>query len=153
MDEKKETSKIELLSHLLLFAYQKTLRNLCVLPYTYLTHLVLESMKKISEEAKISFIKGKNLEEAFENYISMLKKSGLVENAQVEKLDLDGYRLHIDGCIYAKHIHPILNPKDLTCRFAFMAMMIYEKFSGKKVKLTDSEFTEKGTTTIIEPAE
>jgi hypothetical protein len=98
----------------------------------------------------IDLIKGETINEAFKNYSKMLRGSGLVKNAQFERLGPEKYVLHIDKCIYAKVIHAALKPKNLTCRYALIAMAILEKFTGKKAKLTNSEFLQGGTRTIIE---
>jgi len=149
MDEKEAISDVELLSHVLLFTYQKTIRALCILPHEYLTRHIIDSIKKASGDMKIILVDGMNLDQAFENYSATLKNSGLVKNVWFEKLSSEEYMLHIDGCVYAKRIHSILKPRNVVCRFALLAMAIYEKFSGYKVELTDSEFMEKGTKTII----
>ncbi len=151
MNNEKKTSEAEILSHLLLFAYQETLRNLCVFPYPYLTRMVLDSLRKICEKMSLDLVKGENLEHALNKYVMMLKSSGLVRNAWFEKVGEEKYVFNVEECVYAKRVHSTLKPEKLTCRFALIAMVIYEKFSGKKVKLTDSEFTSNGSKTIIEP--
>lgn len=149
MDEKETISDVELLSHVLLFVYQKAIRDLCILPHEYFTRHILSAVRKISDDMKIILVRGMNLDQAFENYSAILKNSGLVKNIWFEKLNHDEYMLHIEGCIYAKRIHSILKPRNVVCRFALLAMAIYEKFSGNKVELTNSEFMEEGTKTVI----
>ncbi|MEM0095881.1 MAG: hypothetical protein QW660_04520 [Candidatus Bathyarchaeia archaeon] len=53
--------------------------------------------------------------------------------------------------MWARHIHEEPSPKDVTCPFALIAMAVFQKFTGKKVKVTESTYFKEGTETIIEP--
>lgn len=151
MGNEKKASEAEILSHLLLFAYQETLRSLCVFPHTYLTHAILDSLIRICKRMNLGLVKGENLEDALNRYANTLKDSGLVKDAWFEKIGGEKYVFNVQGCLYARYVHSILKPEKLTCRFALIAMAIYEKFLGKRVKLADSDFTVDGSKTVIEP--
>jgi hypothetical protein len=43
-----------------------------------------------------------------------------------------------------------LEPKDVTCPLALIAMAVFEKATGKKVKVSESKYNREGTETIIE---
>lgn len=95
--------------------------------------------------------KDKTLEEGFEAYSKRLVDLGWVKKARFEKLSAEKFVLHIDECPYARILHPLLKPEHAICRYALVAMAMYEKLTGKWVEITDSEFHEEGTKTVIEP--
>ena len=153
--EKERVDKLcdaEILFHVLLFAYAKTVRDIMKTGQVVLVHPTLNLLREISEKEGIELIKGKTVDEAFERFSSMVKDSGLVKEVQFEKLGPEKYMLHVDKCIYAKRLHQSLKPlcKDATCRYALIAMAILEKFCKNNAKLNPSDFTPEGTNTIIE---
>jgi hypothetical protein len=52
-------------------------------------------------------------------------------------------------CGFAAHAHDLLKPKDVVCPLALVAMSIFQSVTGKKVQLTESEFTSDGCKTPI----
>ena len=142
--------KAELLFHVLLFSYQKVVRDILKTGSAIFVHPTLNAITEVSDKMGIDLIKGETVDEVFENYSKMLVGSGLVKGARFEKISPGKYMLNIDRCIYAKTIHAALKPKCSTCRYALVAMAILEKLSGRKAKLADSEFLEEGTKTVIE---
>jgi len=153
--EKERSDKLcdaEMLFHMLLFAYEKSVRDILATGHVIFVHPTLSLLREISEKEGIDLTKAKTVDEAFERFSSMLKDSGLVKEVQFEKLGPDKYMLHVDKCIYAKRLHQSLKPlcKDATCRYALIAMAILEKFCNSNAKLNTSDFTPEGTKTIIE---
>jgi hypothetical protein len=41
-------------------------------------------------------------------------------------------------------------PEDVTCPYALLAMAVFEKVTGRKVKVADSRYFKEGTETIIQ---
>lgn len=68
-----------------------------------------------------------------------------------EKLSPKRYILHVDGCVWASHIHEELKPRSVTCPYALIAMSIFEEVLKSKVEVADSEYYENGTKTRIQP--
>lgn len=139
------------LLHGILFAYQKTTKDMLGTGAAIFVHPVLNIIKEINRKSGVNLIKGNNIDEVFKNLSKVMPTIGLVKGFRFEKLSPNTYILHIDECVWASHIHSELKPKDATCPYALVAMSIFEEVSKCKVKVADSEYTEKGCRTRIEP--
>lgn len=139
------------LLHGILFAYQKTTKDTLGTGAAIFVHPVLNIIKEISRKSGVNLIKGNNIDEVFENLSKVMPTTGLVKGFLFEKLSPNTYILHVDECVWAPHIHSELKPKDVTCPYALVAMSIFEEVSKCKVKVADSEYTENGCRTRIEP--
>ncbi len=151
MEEKLDQSDIGTLLHGILFAYQKSVKDLLGTGAAVFVHPVLNIVKRIKERAGVNLIKGSNIDEVFENLSKVMPTAGLVKEFRFEKIAPKKYILHVDGCIWAPHIHEELKPKDVTCPFAIVTMAIFEEVLKCKVKVADSEYYKNGTETLIEP--
>ncbi|RLF14547.1 MAG: hypothetical protein DRJ97_06040 [Thermoprotei archaeon] len=140
----------ELLLHSLLFAYQKATREVLGPVSAIFVPPLLDAVRTISEAVGIDLVKGEDLDEVLQNYLGLLKDIGLVEGARLEKLGPNKYLLGIDKCIYAKAVHEALKPSGVTCLHGLIAMAIFEKLAGRKVKLNESRFLPEGSETVIE---
>lgn len=89
--------------------------------------------------------------DVLENYVTLLKRSGLVGDVSLEKASDDRYLLKFENCIFASNVHPLLKPKDVTCLWAYVAMSLYMKATGQKPELVDSYFTDTGSKTELTP--
>lgn len=139
------------LFHSMLVAYQIALKNILgVGGGAVSTCPVLDNFTKINEATGVHMVSRQSLDEALENLSSLLKASGLVREFGFEKFGERKYIVHVDDCVWAPTVHKKLHTKDLTCPLALMAMSIVQAHSGKKVKVADSEYLEKGTRTRIE---
>lgn len=143
----------QLLFHTICSAYQRTINDILGSGAAIFVHPTLDVIRKISERTGIELIRGETLDEAFENLLKILEESGYVEGARVEKLGPEKYKLYIQKCPFAKVAHSTLNIRGCICLYPLLALAIYEEYTGKRVKLNPSEFTEEGTITIIEGAE
>ncbi|MEM3626639.1 MAG: hypothetical protein QXZ25_01285 [Candidatus Bathyarchaeia archaeon] len=150
-EEKLEEADIGTLLHAILFAYQKAVKDILGTGAAIFVHPVLDTMKRINEKAGVNLLKGRDIDEVFENMSVIMPTTGIIREFRFEKLAPERYVLHVDGCVWAPHIHEELKPKDVTCPFALMAMAVFEKTLKKKVKVTDSEYYKEGTKTLIEP--
>ncbi|MBC7131459.1 hypothetical protein H5T51_09690 [Candidatus Bathyarchaeota archaeon] len=137
--------------HTVLFAYQKALKDVLGSGHAALVPPVLTVIKKINEEYHVNLAEGETLNEAFDNLSRILVDTGIASAVSFEKLGGNCYKFIINDCVFADPTHRLLQPEDVTCPLAILAMVVYEKISGKKTKFTYSKYTEKGTETIIEP--
>jgi len=138
------------LFHNLLFAYEKAVKEILGSGKAVFVHPTLEILKKIDEKRGSRLMEGENLEEAWTNLSNFFSQGNVVKEFSFKKIGPEKYVLRVDGCIWASHIHEELSPKDVTCPFALIAMSIFQKFTSKKVKVTESAYFKKGTETIIE---
>lgn len=130
---------------------QKAVKDILKSGSAISVHPVLETIRRVNEKRGVNLIEGENLDEVFQNLSRKILKTELVKEFRFERIGLERYVLHVDGCVWACHIHEELKPKDVTCPYALVAMSIFEGVANKRVKVTDSEYTETGTKTKIEP--
>jgi hypothetical protein len=139
------------LFHNLLFAYEKAVKKILGSGEAVFVHPTLEILKRIDEKRGSRLMKGKSLEEAWANLSNFFLRGNIVKEFSFKKIGTEKYVLRVDGCVLARHIHEELNPKDVACPYALIAMSIFQKFTGKKVKVTESVYFKEGTETTIEP--
>lgn len=151
MEKSLDQLDIGTLLHGILFAYQKSLKDILGTGSATFVHPVLDIIKRINKRTGVNLIKGRDIDEVFENLSKVMATTGLVERFQFEKLSPKRYILHVERCVWAPHIHGELKPKDVTCPFALIAMSIFEEVLKSKVKVADSEYQTNGTKTRIEP--
>lgn len=149
MNEEKIPEVANLL-HSLLIAYQVTLRDILSSGRAIFVCPVLDNFTKISKATAVHVAKSQSLDASLENLSKAIKASGLVDNFHYEKLSLQEYVVHVEGCTWAPEAHKKLDTKDLTCPFALMAMSIVQSHSGKRIKDAASKYYAKGTKTRIE---
>lgn len=137
------------LLHCLLFAYQKAAKEILGTGTAVFVHPTLELLRKIDEKRNLN-LKAKNLDEAWANLSDFFLKSNIVKEFSFKKIGPNEYLLRVDRCAWAKHIHEELEPKDVTCPLALIAMAVFEKATGRKVKVAESKYYREGTETIME---
>ena len=137
--------------HEILFAYQKSMREILGSGSIAFLHPSLDIINRIHKQTGKGLIECHNTDEAFEIMSKTFSNSGIVREFQFEKIAPQKYVLHINGCIWAPHIHNDFKPKDLTCPFALIAMAAFEEVTKTKVKAAYSEYLENGSITKIEP--
>jgi len=150
MKERLEEADIGTLLHGILFAYQKTVKDILGTGSAIFVHPVLGIIMRINKRTGVNLIKGRDIDEVFENLSKVMPTSGVMKEFRFEKLAPKRYILHVDGCVWAPHIHQELKPKDVACPFALITMAIFEEVSKGKVKVADSEYYKNGTRTRIE---
>jgi hypothetical protein len=152
-DSQKKLDPLDIgsLFHAILFAYQKSVKEILGSGATIFVHPVLNIVQTIHEKTGVNLIKGRDIDEVFENLSEIMPTSGMVREFRFEKLDPERYILHVEGCAWAPHIHEELKPTDVVCPLALLAMSIFQKTTKTKVRVADSEYTKTGTNTIIEP--
>lgn len=148
MEEVSPLLHLGALFHGILFSYQKGLARLLTTSVTSgVSEYMIPYMDKIFSRAQPMEI-GK-LDETLQGFGEFLVKSELVEDVKVERAQR-GFSFSVEGCIFADHIHDLLQPKDVTCPYGLVAYYLAEKATGLHVKKALSEFTPTSSTTSIE---
>ena len=142
--------EIGCLLHGILFAYQNSVKEILGTGATIFVHPVLDIIQTINEKTGINLIKGNDIDEVFTNLSEIILTSGMVNGVRFEKLGPKKYILHVEGCVWAPHIHEELKPSDVVCPLALIAMSIFQETAKAKVRVADSEYTTDGSKTIIE---
>jgi hypothetical protein len=145
-----ETSvNVPALFHTVLFAYQKKLKEVLGTGEAIFTHPILKLIGEIDREKNLVNFRGKTTAEILENFAQDLVASKVVEKAWFEGSGQEEFVFHIEKCAFASQTHDSLKPKDVVCPLALVGMSIFTSVTNKKVRLTESEFTDDGCTTSI----
>lgn len=137
------------LLHVVLFAYQKKLKDILGTGEAIFAHPVIETILTINEERRLNLVDGDTLDQVFANFSQKIMNSKVAKTVRFEKLGPKNFVLHLDECMFAEHVHHLLKPEDVTCPFALLAMSILESVVGHRAKNSRSEFTELGSRTKI----
>ena len=97
------------LFHCILFAYQKALKDILGTGSAVFVHPVLKTVARISEKQGINLVEGDSIDEVFDNLSRLIEETGFLKEFRFEKLGSERYVLHIDGCVWASHIHEELS--------------------------------------------
>ena len=141
--------KIALFMHEILFAYQKSMREILGSGSAVFLHPTLDTLNKINKQARKSLTEGKNIDQIFGILAKTFSNTGIVKELRFEKIAPKKYVLYVNGCVWAPHIHNNLKPKELICPFALIAMAVFGDVTKSKVKTVDSEYLENGSRTEI----
>ncbi len=149
-EKRLEELDIGTLFHCILFAYQKSLKDILGTGSAVFVHPVLNIIARINEKRGVNLVEGEGIDEVFDNLSRIIQKTGIVKEYRFEKVAPERYVLHVDGCFWAPHIHEELKPRDVTCPLALLAMSVFESVLKGQVKVSDSEYLRDGTETVIE---
>jgi len=137
------------LFHGVLFAYQKALKDvLGQTPSSLIAKQAIPIFERIDEKAALGLANTKSPDKALNKFAKLLMDSELAKKVSLEKHS-QGYNFDVDGCAFASHVHDMLQPKDVTCPWAIIAMSIVQKTSNRKVEMSLSEFYPEGSKTPI----
>lgn len=150
MSKEKPELDIPTFFHSILFAYQKKLKDILGSGEAVFVHPVLDTFNIIEREKGLQLIDGESVEEVLNNFQDKLMKTGLVKKVKFEKMGPEKFLFSVDGCAFSNPCHKLLDPKDVTCTYALLAMALFQSVTGKKVKPAMSEFSPEGAKTIIE---
>lgn len=143
-------SDVGALFHSVLFAYQKALRDvLGEVSSSIITGRTVPIIEKIIGKASPGLVQAEDMDEALKKFADLLMASELAGRADVKK-EGEKYILDIYGCVFAGHVHDMLDPKDVTCPWGIIAMSIAQKTNKQKVKMALSKFSPEGSRTPIE---
>jgi hypothetical protein len=138
------------LFHSVLFSYQTALRD--VLGQTASSVIIFHAVPTIETilgKASPELASAVDADDALRRFAKLLMASGLVERVEVKE-EPAGYTLVVDGCSFAEHVHGLLNPKDVTCPWGIIAASAVQRISKRSVRMSLSEFSQKGSKTPIE---
>jgi hypothetical protein len=136
--------------HTVLFAYQKSLKEILGSGEATFIHPILKKIILVIKKQNRDLLEEENIDKFLENFLEELLKKGTVKWIDFEEVEDGKYLFHVEGCQFAKHIHDFLNTKDTTCPLALAVMAFLQVSTGKKVLPTESEYTHTGTKTLIE---
>lgn len=102
----------------------------------------------VSEHTPFGRVESGDVEKTLKNFGELLVKSELATDVDIEKVE-GGFYFKVDGCIFAEHVHDLLNPRDVTCPYGLLVQYLAEKSSGKRVMKSLSDFTPTETYTLI----
>jgi hypothetical protein len=150
-EEQKYMMEIGTIFHNLLFAYQKSLKNVLSTGSEIFVDPTINLLLQIEEEDRLKLVSSKTLDEALQNFADFLVKAKVVRACNFEKTGEDRYIFKVEDCIWANHIHKALNPKDVVCPHSLVAMALYKKFTGNTVNDRESTYYSNGSETVLEP--
>lgn len=150
MSKEKPALDIPTFFHSILFSYQKKLKEILGSGEAVFVHPVLDTFNTIERERELHLIDGESVDEVLNNFQDQLMKTGLVKKVKFEKIGPEKFLFSVDGCAFSDPCHKLLDPKDVTCTYALIAMALFQSVTGKKVKPAMSEFSSEGAKTIIE---
>lgn len=136
--------------HTILFAYQKSVKDLLGSGEATLIQPILDKIITVTTKQNVDLLEEKHPDKILENFLEKLLKKGMVKWVEFEEVEDGKYLFHVEGCQFSKHIHGFLNTKDTTCPLALAVMAFLQVSTGKKVLPTESEYTKTGTKTLIE---
>jgi len=148
--EEKPGLDIPTFFHSILFSYQKKLKEILGSGEAVFVHPVLDTFNIIESEQGLHLIDGETVDDVLKNFQDQLTETGLVKKVKFEKIGSEKFLFSVDGCAFSNPCHKLLEPKDVTCTYALIAMALFQSVTGKKVKPAMSEFTSDGAKTIIE---
>jgi hypothetical protein len=136
------------LFHSLLFAYHKKMREFSgpdaaasVLPF-------LEVYLDRSDYTRFTEAEDFDAIDILENFGELLVESHLIQSYEVLRTK-EGLRFAVRGCVFARKVHGLLDPRDVSCPFGMLASSLIEKKYGKSVADVLSTFTEFDSETDI----
>jgi hypothetical protein len=137
------------LFHTILFAYQKSVKDILGTGEACLIHPILEKILFVTHKQNETLIE-EEPEKYLELFLENLLKNGTVKWVNITEASDGQYVFHVEGCKFSKDIHQFLNTKDTTCPLALVVMAFLELYAGEKVRPTDSTYSQTGTKTVIE---
>ncbi len=139
------------LLHNLLFSYQKATKGILGTGQEVFYHPTIDLLLKIEANAKLKLVSAETLDEALANFQTFLVKAQVMKNFAVNKKENGKYTVSVEGCVWANHIHRELEPKDVICPWAMIAMAIVQKFKVERMTEGESKYLSDGSETAIEP--
>ncbi len=136
--------------HTVLFAYQKSLKDILGTGEAAFVHPILDCINRVTEKEHRHLIENEKAGKILENFLEDLLKKGIVKWVNIDKTDDGAYVFNVEGCTLSKSTHEFLDTKDTTCPFALAVMAYLQLTTGKKVRPNKSEYTKTGTKTVIE---
>jgi len=139
------------LFHSVLFALQKGLAEVMKTETVpVVTQYMMPFLEGVSHNTPFGrVLRYGDVEGTLREFGELLVRSELVKCVEVERTER-GFLFKVKGCIFAEHIHGMLNPMDVTCPYGIIAFYLSERCSGMRVKKALSEFTSTDSYTPVE---
>jgi hypothetical protein len=150
-EEQKLMLDIGTIMHNLLFSYQKSLKSVLGTGSEVFVDPTINLLLSIEEEDRLKLVSSNSLDEALRNFGDFLVKSKVINSYDVEKTNEERYTFKVNNCVWARHIHKTIQPKDVVCPFGLVAMALYKKFTGNTVNARESNYYSNGSETTLEP--
>jgi hypothetical protein len=138
--------------HAVLFGLEKVLMTRYNANYKILIPYILEELDTLLQEIQI-IDKDKSLDENLEEVKKFLSNKYVLEGVSFEKIGQNKYKFSIEECKSATAgVHDLLKMEKGSCPWPVIVAAFVSRYLGedKSVEIGDSEFTEKGSTTILE---
>jgi hypothetical protein len=136
--------------HALLFAYQKSMKEILGPGEAAFIHPILEKIVSIANPQNLGLVEEGNPDQLLEDFLEELLKEGTAKWVELKDLGDNKYLFRVEGCRFSKHIHGFADTEDTTCPLALAVMAYLQVSTGKKVRPTDSQYNKTGTKTVIE---
>jgi hypothetical protein len=136
------------LFHGTLFAYQKTLRNKADDSSKPIQSIIEELGDSLLSNTT-KYNEG-DFEKVFNGFAEKINPTGAAK-VRLEKVSPMQYNIHVEDCMWAKHIHHHMRSDDVTCPYALVTMAMLQKVTGRDVSIVNSKYQEQGTVTEVRP--
>lgn len=138
--------------HGVLFGLEKVLMTRYNANYKILIPFILEELDNLLQEIKI-IDKDKSLDENLATIEKFLTNEYVLEGVTFEKVDDNKYIFSIEECHSATAgVHDLLKMEKGSCPWPIIVAAFISRYLGedKSVEVGDSEYTEKGSKTVLE---
>lgn len=136
--------------HTLLFAYQKTVKDILGPGEAAVIHPILEIIVTVINKHNLGLPEEEDHDKLLEDFLEEILKKGTAKWVELKACGNEKYLFYVEGCKFAKHVHSFVNTEDTTCPLALAVMAFLQGSTGKKIFPTDSKYTKTGTKTVIE---
>ncbi len=117
-----------------------------ILDYIYPN--VIEVTQKVGSEVGLEIGEKSTIEDAFNAFVSIMRKSLLISGGKIIKGSDGEYELHLEGCMMSRGGHKAPSKMGF-CPMGISCAALVKKASGKNVSIKSITLTEKGSITRI----
>ena len=139
------------LLHKLLFSYQKSLKTILGAGAESFVDPTIQVLLNIDEEDHLKIVHSDTIEVALTRFGTFLEQSGVVKECTWKKTGPEKYVFTVNDCMWAKHLHKTIQPKDVVCPFGLVAMAIYKRYMLGTINERESTYSQNGSETTLEP--
>jgi hypothetical protein len=141
------------LLHGILFAYEKVVAELYEGKHKILYPYIMEDLTKILNTQDISIVDPNfSFEENVKGITAYLSNDELLKGVSIKQIDENKYAFEIEECSLAvSGVHDILKLHGGNCPFALAVAAVLTSIlsGGRYVDLADSEYSDKGSKTVL----
>jgi hypothetical protein len=145
--------EIGALLHGILFAYEKVVAELYKGKHKILFPYIIEDMTKVFSSQDMAVVDPElSFKENMDRLRFYLSNEDLLKGISFKKIDDETYNFEIEECSFAvAGVHDILKLHGGNCPFALAVAAILTSImkDGRYLDLTESEYTDKGSKTIL----